>query len=79
MNDKWKETFDPIRAESSLKHHTKEYLAKKVYRKKGFLFFSIIVLLLQQSVWFLFFLQEAIIFIFSRLLLSVSISIPLWN
>ncbi len=39
MNDKWKETFDPIRAESSLKHHTKEYLAKKVYRKKGFLFF----------------------------------------
>ena len=39
MSDRWKETFDSIHAQSKLKDRTKEYLAKKVYRKKGSRFF----------------------------------------
>ena len=35
MNNKWQSAFDRVHAEEALKDHTKEYLSKKIYRRKS--------------------------------------------
>lgn len=34
MSEKWKAAFDQIHAENELKEHTREYLSRKVYRRR---------------------------------------------